>query len=133
VRDVGAEGREERRARRDRDLARRGRPLIDDVLRVAAAICVDAFAFVLWNLTARSPLRLAHDVAAGVRRLPVFLRGAFHLAVGALLLLGGGILLLPLVARGRDFIVIETIALVAALAVDQLVGPELRRHTNMSS
>jgi hypothetical protein len=36
-------------------------------------------------------------------------------------------LLLPLVVRARDFVVVETIALIAALAVDQLVGPELRR------
>jgi len=88
---------------------------------------------VLWNLTARSPLHLARDIIAGTRRLPVFLTGMFHFAVGLLLLLGGGILLLPLVVRARDFLIVETIALIAALAVDQLVGPELRRLRNVSS
>jgi len=44
-----------------------------------------------------------------------------------LLLAGGAALLLPLVARARDFLILETIALIAALAVDHLVGPELRR------
>jgi hypothetical protein len=62
-----------------------------------------------------------------VRRRSVFFSGVFRFVVGALLLTGGGILLLPLVVRARDFVVVETIALIAALAVDQLVGPELRR------
>ena len=97
------------------------------MLRVAAAICADAFAFVLWNLTARSPVRLARDIGTGLRRAPVLFYGMFHFVVGGLLLIGGGALLVPLVATGRDFLIVETIALIAALAVDQLVGPELRR------
>jgi hypothetical protein len=97
------------------------------VLRVAAAIAADAFAFVLWNLTARSPVRLARDIVAALRRLPVLLAGLFHFIVGGLLLAGGAALLVPLAMTGRDFLVLETIALIAALSVDQLVGPELRR------
>ena len=81
----------------------------------------------LWNLTSRSPLRLARDVATGVRRPGTMLVGTFHFAVGLLLLAGGSFLLIPLAVRARDFLVLETLALVAALAVDQLIGPELRR------
>ena len=78
-------------------------------------------------MTARSPLRLARDIAAAMRRLPLFFRGFFHFVVGALLLAGSASLLIPLAASGQDFLILETIALIAALAVDQLVGPELRR------
>ena len=97
------------------------------MLRVAAAICTDAFAFVLWNLTARSPVQLARDIGAALRRIPTLLSGVFHFIVGGLLLIGGGALLIPLATTSRDFLILETIALIAALAVDQLVGPELRR------
>ena len=103
------------------------------MLRVAAAICANAIAFVLWNLTARSPVRLVRDIAAALRRLPVLLYGLFHFVVGGLLLAGGAALLIPLSASGGDFLVLETIALIAALAVDQLVGPELRRLQSRSS
>jgi hypothetical protein len=127
VRDARPEGREERGPGRDRDLAGRS-PLIENVLRVAAAIGADALGFVLWNLTARSPLQLGRDIAAAFARPALLLTGAFHFAVGLLLITGGTLLLFPLVGRVRDFLVLETLALVAALAVDQLVGPELRRR-----
>jgi hypothetical protein len=62
-----------------------------------------------------------------MRHTPVLARGVFRFLVGALFLCGGGLLLLPLVTRVNTFLVVETIALIAALAVDQLVGPELRK------
>jgi hypothetical protein len=103
---------------------------------VATAIGADAFAFVLWNLTARTPLQVARDIATALGRLAsggapgAALYGTFHLVVGLMLLSGGALLILPLVGRARDFVVLETLALIAALAVDQLVGPELRRFAS---
>ena len=66
-------------------------------------------------------------MVAATHRVSSLVYGLFHFVVGALLLAGGGALLVPLSASGHDFLVLETIALIAALAVDQLVGPELRR------
>jgi hypothetical protein len=94
---------------------------------MAAAIGANAVAFVLWDLGARSPLQLARDLAAAASRPGDLAAGALRALVGALLLTGGLALLLPLVVRVRDLALLETIALLAALAVDQLVGPELRR------
>ena len=81
----------------------------------------------IWNLTARSPLRLARDIASALSRPQALLHGVVHFALGLVLLTGGGLLVLPLVGRARDFIALEMIALIAALIVDQLVGPDLRR------
>ena len=80
----------------------------------------------LWNLTSRSPLRLARDIASAARRPASLAQGLFHFVTGLLLLAGGAALLLPLVARGRDFLALETLALLASLAVDQLIGADLR-------
>lgn len=76
---------------------------------------------------ARSPLRVARDLATTFATPARFLAGAFRLLVGLLLLLGSALLVLTMVVRGRDFAVLETLAILAGLAVDQLVGPELRK------
>jgi hypothetical protein len=82
---------------------------------------------VIWNLTARSPLRLARDIASALHRPQALLRGVVHFVLGLVLLTGGGLLVMPLVGSARDFVALEMIALIAALVVDQLVGPDLRR------
>ena len=97
VRDAGPQGRQERRAGRNRHLARRSGNLSADVLRVAAAIVVDACAFSLWNLASRSPARLLRDIAAGARHgRPSRCAAPLRFVAGLLLLLAGAVLLLPL-------------------------------------
>lgn len=77
---------------------------------------------------ARSPLRVARDVATAFSTPARFAVGAFRTVVGALLLVGSALLVLTVVVRGRDFVILETLAILAGLAVDELVGPELRKH-----
>jgi hypothetical protein len=90
---------------------------------VAAAIVVDACAFSLWSLAARSPARLARDIAAGTRRGPaVALRGVARFVAGVLLLFAGAILLLPLAIGSHTFTVLETWTVLTGLLVDQVLG-----------
>jgi hypothetical protein len=103
VRDAGAESRQERRARPNRHLARRSSDLSGEILRLAAAIVVNAGAFLLWNLASRSPTRLARDLAAGAS------------------------LLFPLAIQTRTFMVLETWTLLTGLLVEQLIGAGVRR------
>jgi hypothetical protein len=126
VRDAGFEGREERRAGRNGDLARRTGDLSSDVLRVAAAIIVDLGAFSVWGLASRPPARLARDVATSVRRPLILLRGLLRFAAGVLLIAAGALLLLPLAIGTRTFTVLETWTVLTALLVEQLFGPGAR-------
>jgi hypothetical protein len=131
VRDARSQGRQERGAGRDRDLARRSRPLIEPALRIAAAILVDTLAFLVWNLSTRSPLQLLRDVAAGVRRPATLLRGIVSFAVGLLLLLGSLSILIPLLLPRHALVVLAIWSAVTGLLVEQLIGAGLygRRPT----
>jgi hypothetical protein len=122
VRDARPEGRQERGPRRDRDLAGRSRHLIEDVLRLAAAIVLDAAAFVLWNLTVRSPARLVSDLATGLRSPAVLLRGAARTLTGLLLLGAAAAVLNRVALETHTFLVLETWTLVTGLLVEALVG-----------
>jgi hypothetical protein len=131
VRDARPQGREERGARRDRQLAGRTRPLIEPALRIAAAILVDTLAFLVWNLSTRSPLQLLRDVASGARRPGTLFRGVVSFAVGLLLLLGSLSILIPLLLPRHAIAVLGIWAAVTGLLVEQLIGADLygRRRT----
>jgi hypothetical protein len=88
---------------------------------VALAIVADAAAFFLWNLAARSPSRVARDVAAGVSRPAVAVRGLARFTAGLFLLAAGAVLLLPLAIQTRTFTVLETWTVLTGLLVEQLV------------
>lgn len=96
--------------------------------RFALAIVLDAAAFTVWDLGTRAPL----DLIADLRRAVASRRG---LAAGAARFVGGAALLLlaafvagPALLNRRTFTVLETATLVAALLVEQLIGPDLRRR-----
>ncbi|HEX3467286.1 MAG TPA: hypothetical protein VHT05_04340 [Candidatus Elarobacter sp.] len=97
------------------------------VIRFAAAIVLDALAFVVWDVGTRPPLRLARDVARGVR-VPRFLAlGLLRFIAGALLLFAAADVARPGMPTMQAFTFIETGMLVAALLIEQLIGPDLRR------
>lgn len=98
------------------------------VLRFALAIVLDAFAFILWDVGTRPPLQLARDVARGVRVPRVFAFGLLRLIVGGALLFAAADVARPGMPTMQAFTFIETGMLVAALLVEQLVGPDLRRQ-----
>jgi hypothetical protein len=98
------------------------------VVRFVIAIVLDAAAFILWDVGTRPPLRLAHDVARGVRVPRVFAFGLLRLIVGAALLFAAADVARPGMPTMQAFTFIETGMLIAALLVEQLVGPDLRRR-----
>ncbi len=93
---------------------------------MALAIVADAAAFFLWNLAARSPRQVAHDVAAGLSRPAVAVRGVARFTAGLFLLAAGAVLLLPLAIQTRTFTILETWTVLTGLLVEQLVGARNR-------
>ncbi len=90
------------------------------------AIVIQSFALVVWNVGTRGPREVVDDVrrAWQTRRA---VRGLVLFAAGALLLAGGTLLLiLELPLPAQSFAPVELIAIVAALLVELLIGPELR-------
>ena len=97
------------------------------VARFAFAILFDALAFVIWDVGTRPPLRLASDVARGVRVPRSLVLGVVRFFAGAGLLVLGGVIARPAMPSLRAFTIIETVMLIAALLVEQLIGNDLRR------
>lgn len=97
-------------------------------LRFALAIVLDALAFTLWDVGTRPPLRLASDVAAGVRVPRLLAGGVLRFVVGCALLFVAADVARPGIPSMRAFTLLETGMLIAALLVETLVGPDVRRR-----
>jgi hypothetical protein len=97
-----------------------------DAVRIALAILLDTTALVIWDIGTRSPLRLVADIRAGLHDRSAVMRGIVRLIIGMLALLAAANISAPVANRAIDFTIIECWALVTALVVEQLVGPDLR-------
>jgi hypothetical protein len=98
------------------------------VVRFAVAIVFNALAFIVWDIGTRPPLQLARDLLRGVR-IPASLgRGLVRFATGCMLLFLAAEVARPAMPTLRAFMLIETGMLIAALLVENLVGPDLRRR-----
>jgi hypothetical protein len=96
------------------------------VVRFALAIVFDALAFTIWDVGTRPPLRLVRDVARGARVPRMLGAGVLRFLVGLGLLVLAAVVARPAMPTMRAFSLIETGMIVAALLVEQLVGPDLR-------
>jgi hypothetical protein len=96
------------------------------VLRFALAIVFDALAFTVWDVG--TPTQLARDVVRGVRTPRILARGLVRFALGVALLFLAAEIARPAMPTLRTFMLIETGMLIAALLVENLVGPDLRRR-----
>ncbi len=96
-------------------------------LRFALAIVFDALAFTIWDVGTRPPVRLIREVARGARVPRVLARGLLRFLIGFGLLVLAAVIARPAMPTMRAFTLIETGMIVAALLVEQLVGPDLRR------
>ena len=88
----------------------------------------DALAFTIWDVGTRPPLRLLRDMARGVRVPASLGRGLVRFAVGLGLLVLAALIARPAIPTVRAFTLIETGMLIAALLVENLIGPDLRRR-----
>ena len=103
------------------------------VLLFAAAIVFDALAFTVWDVGTRPPLQLARDLVRGARVPAVLLRGVLRFLIGGGLLFLAAIVARPGMPTLRAFTLIETGMLIAALLVENLIGPDLRRRMRSPS
>jgi hypothetical protein len=103
------------------------------VARFAFAIAFDALAFVVWDVGTRPPGQLVRDVVRGVRSPRVFASGVARLLAGLALLVLGFFVARPGFATARAFLLIETGMVIAALIVENLIGPDLRRRTRRAA
>jgi hypothetical protein len=97
-------------------------------LRFALAIVFDALAFTVWDVGTRPPTQLARDIVRGLRVPTLLARGLIRLALGIALLFLAAVIARPAMPTLRAFMLIETGMLIAALLVENLVGPDLRRR-----
>ena len=95
-------------------------------VRIAVAILLDTAALIIWDIGTRSPARLIAEVRAGLGKRSSILYGSLRFVVGVIALLAAAAVSAPVTTRAVDFTVIECWALVTALVLEQLVGPDLR-------
>jgi hypothetical protein len=100
-------------------------------LRFAVAIVFDALAFTVWDVGTRAPLTLIRDIARGVRIPRALGFGIVRFLIGFALLVLAAVVARPGLPSVRAFTFVETGMLIAALLVEQLVGPDLRRRLRL--
>ena len=98
------------------------------VARFAAAIMFDALAFTVWDVGTRPPAELIRDITRGFRLPRSVVGGAVRFAIGLALLFLAGAVARPAMPTLQAFTLIETGMLIAALLVEALIGPDLRRR-----
>ena len=101
-------------------------PLLWAALRIAFAIVLDTAALIIWDIGTRSPARVVADLRSGARNRVSIARGSLRFLTGALALVAAASLTAPIVRAPWDATIIECWALVTALVLEGLVGPDLR-------
>ncbi|GAC1566701.1 MAG: hypothetical protein NVS2B3_00960 [Vulcanimicrobiaceae bacterium] len=98
----------------------------DTLARVAGAIALDTFAFVVWNVGTRPPLALVADIRRSFGDRRALATGALAALVGAIFLVAGTVLLVPAIPDpSHELAVVETIAFVVAFSLESSVGEDL--------
>jgi hypothetical protein len=93
----------------------------------AVIIVLEALGFIVWNIGTRSPVQLARDVLHGIRDQRVFRRNIMPFVLGGLcLVLAFAFLSARIPSRGLDGYVITAMIVLAGLAVEFLIGRDVR-------
>jgi hypothetical protein len=96
-------------------------------LRLAGAIVLSTLAFVVWNVGTRTPLEVLRDLRQGFRSPRVLFAGAVSVVVGFIFIVAATVLLVPAIADpASDFAPAEIFTFVVALAIEHLIGNDLR-------
>ncbi len=84
----------------------------------------------IWNVGTRSPLALARDIAASLRDTRRVAAGLVVFLIGAIFITAATVLLLPaIVDPFTDFLPAELLTMLVALAVEHLIGNDVRALT----
>jgi hypothetical protein len=95
-------------------------------VRLALAILLDAAALVIWDVGTRPPLTLVADVRRAVAQRRGLVAGTMRFLIGVALIALGAWVVGPMMPDRRTFTIVQTGILIAALIVEQLLGPDLR-------
>jgi hypothetical protein len=96
-------------------------------LRVAGAIVLDTVAFVIWNLSSRTPLGLVRDARRAFANPRLFITGGLAALIGTIFLGAAIVLVFPaLTDAAAEFPGIELGSLLVALALEFLIGDDVR-------
>ena len=99
----------------------------DALARIAGAIVLDLLAFAIWNVGARTPLGVLRDARRALGDARSLFTGVARAAIGLVFVCAAAVLALPALADpSRDFTPIEALTVLVALALDVLVGDDLR-------
>jgi hypothetical protein len=101
-------------------------------LRLAGSIVLDALAFVVLDVGTRSPRGLLRDLGANLHNRRSLFLGAVRALVGLIFITAATVLLLPAIAvPSIDFLPVELFTLFVALAIEHLIGNDLRSLAGM--
>lgn len=96
-------------------------------LRVAGAIALETLAFIVWNVGTRSPLTVLRDVRAALGDGRKLFAGVISALVGFIFISAATVLILPVVLDPEvDFLPAELFTLLVALALEHLIGNDVR-------
>ena len=100
----------------------------DSFLRIFGAIVLETLALVVWNVGNRSPIQVVRDARRALGKPPALVAGVLAVAVGLIFVAAAAILLLPAVPNPQIFFApVEIFTLLVALAIEFLIGADLRR------
>lgn len=96
-------------------------------LRVAGAIVLETLAFIVWNIGTRSPIGVLRDVRAALGDGRKLFAGIVCTIVGFIFIVAAAILIVPICADPDvDFLPAELFTLLVALAIEHLIGNDVR-------
>lgn len=100
---------------------------LDSLLRLAGAIALDTFAFVVWNVGTRPPLAVLRDLRRALGDARKLAIGTLAALVGFIFVVAASVLVAPVVADpAHDLTLVELFTFLVALALEYLVGDTLR-------
>jgi hypothetical protein len=83
---------------------------------------------VVWNVGTRTPLAVARAARHAARDARALFAGAVSLVIGLIFVAAAAVLILPAVTDPvADFVPLEIFSFLVALALEHLIGNDLRR------
>ncbi|MBV9647564.1 MAG: hypothetical protein JO043_08880 [Candidatus Eremiobacteraeota bacterium] len=89
---------------------------------------LEAFALTVWNIGTRAPYSVLLDIVRAFRNGQALMAGTMSFIVGLVFVAAATVLILPAVNNiAADFVPIQIFTFLAALALEYLIGNDMRR------